>query len=178
MDQLEDFMGISTALELSDRHHHSYGFGDDATTTSGSGGGVSSTTTGSVDSYMGSPLPSSWIEGIGLGSKDHELLGGYWRFSDAAYADEEGFHNSSLSPSSARLVLLDLSRFEGPGLELYCGIPTTIDPTSSDRQHIIPSLSIQPSSSPVDPGESRDKHENIKVFMVRYHIMVVISAFI
>jgi len=95
--------------------------------------------------YMGRPLPAGWVEGVGLGSKEHEFVGGYWRFSDAAYYGEPEFQCCSLLPLPARLTFPDLSGFEGPGLELYCASPLA--------------LSAEVSSSNVDPGE---KHENVK----------------
>lgn len=142
MDILEEYMGINLHLET---EKYIYQAQEDKSESNIIGG----TTSTSTDLYMGFPLPISWVHlDLTQSSKEHERVVGYWRFSDVAYPSEEGFCNSSLKPSGARLVFLDLSRFEGPCLELYC------EPFES-----MPSMRVEYTSSPVDPGE---KHENVK----------------
>lgn len=137
LDLLEDFMAVNLQLEMC------------STTTAdlaGGDGAVAETAAISSDGlYMGSALPESWVEGVGAGSKEHEFIMAYYRFSDIAYQTEDGFHCSSIDPAGSRLVFTDLSRFEGPGLELY---------TTANN-----SMRVEYSSSSVDPGE---KHDNVK----------------
>jgi hypothetical protein len=145
LDLLEDWMGVNLQLELSSANAEDlFGGGPGGDQTIAGGGGADGAgAAGGL--YMGQPLPAGWVEGVGVGAKEHEVLSGYWRFSDAAYPGEEAFHSCSLRPSGARLVFLDLSRFEGPGFELYC-------PDAG-------SLRVEPTSSAVDTGE---KHDNVK----------------
>ena len=163
LDVVEDYMGIQADLEYT--APPSTGDLGAMLGISGGAGGVAGVVgmgvdglTGSVGllgsaalaagvPYMGAPVPPTWVDGLTGQGKEHEQLMGYWRFSDVAFPAEEElglFHSCSTKPG-ARLVFLDLSRFEGPGLELY-----------SWRSG---ALRVEESSSPVEPGE---RHENVK----------------
>lgn len=155
LDLLEDFMAVNLQLEMC------------ATTTAdlagGDSGGASDTAAAMIASgglYMGRALPESWVDSVGVGSKEHEHVMAYFRFSDVAFQSDEGFYCSSLRPAGSRLVFTDLSRFEGPGLELYSTISASSSSASTSSSAFTgSSVRVEYSTSPVDPGE---KHDNVK----------------
>ncbi len=97
-------------------------------------------------------LPVTWVENVGVG-RELDKVSAYFRFSDVFLPNEHGFVCSA-EPFS-RLVFLDLSRYEGPGLELFY----------ENTRH---QFSIDSTQSNINSG---DRHESTKSLCDVTHIV-------
>jgi hypothetical protein len=153
-DVIEDYLALSHKLEVLPPSS------DVAlsTSTQKDASGVSrgeGDRTGEQEFFSGLALPVSWVSGVGNG-RESDKVGSYCRFSDVLSASEDGFISSA--EPSALCVFRDLSKYEGPGLELFCheNLQGTL-PSDSQFSRV---FTVDYSQSNINAGE---KHESLKL---------------
>ena len=101
--------------------------------------------------------PHSWIEDVGVGNERDKVVG-YWRFSDSLQPNDPDFISSSNLDYTGRPPPPALSNFID--LSKFCTVLELVADKDSDLEPILPVV-VEPSTSPVDPGEDPDKVKTV-----------------